>query len=373
MTSVTSSVSDPSQKKSALPQNDAKQSEPPKNNRVNGEDLQNPNFDEAIAAIIDENGGVHLNDGPGSLFSLVGQAAGEEVDIFVKPISSEVKQNIRRGLTPNKIVLINRTQLALTEGTNTRSNSRYQPTQRQTPQLSSQYIQHQVPQLRDNRESGSRQPLQESQPQQQRLDSQRTNTRTPRQRIHIIVNNRTQVQEIPIDDPIDFQRIPAIQQTATQVNRYSNSRTIDHNRRPLPPVNNTRPIRTTTPSPIRREPPTERPQERRQILSDRRPNPRTIAPTLLDYDSPPELPYVRRDTIPQRPSPIYRTPEPFSTAQACNQKACRLPDCLCAGSDIPGNKELDQLKFLHTCPLHRGTACQSSATNSINNVRRRRQ
>ena len=40
----------------------------PKNNRLNNDDLNNPTFEEAVAAIIDENGDIHIHDGPGGLF-----------------------------------------------------------------------------------------------------------------------------------------------------------------------------------------------------------------------------------------------------------------------------------------------------------------
>ena len=345
--SVTSSTSEP-YKDSPGQQNSAKQNEPQKNNRVS-EDLQNPNFEEAITSIVDQNGGIHLNDGPGSLFSFAAADDGDgddEVSVFVKPINTEVKQNIRRGLpNNNQIVVINRTQLALTES-NPRANSRYQqnnqqPIQRQPPQQQPHYvtIQHNVNNPYNQRENRSLKASNWSQPANlPPQHSQRPQSRTPRQRIHIIVNNRTQVQEIPIDDPIDFQRIPAIHQTSSSVNRYSNNR--NELRRPVPiatPPPTIRPTTTTTPVPRRET--TER-QSQRQTQSERRQidrsNVRTVSPIQRDYDIKPEVVSVRRETIPQRPPPIYRTPEPFSTAVACNQKACRLPDCQCAGSDIPG-------------------------------------
>ena len=40
--------------------------------------------------------------------------------------------------------------------------------------------------------------------------------------------------------------------------------------------------------------------------------------------------------IPSRPVPLYQTPEPFSTATKCNEDNCRLPDCFCGGTEIPG-------------------------------------
>lgn len=343
---VTSSTSEPIRDVSAQ-QRTSKQNEPPKNNRV-PDDLQNPNFDEAIAAIVDQNGGIHLNDGPGSLFSLVASDDGDEdeVSVFVKPINTEVKQNIRRGLpNSNQIVVLNRTQLALIEP-NSRANSRYQPSQQQIQRQPQQphyvTIQHQITNPYTQRENRTLKasdwpqppsvplPAPPASPQQ----SQRTQSRGPRQRIHIVVNNRTQVKEIPIDDPIDFQRIPAIHQTA--VNRYSTANNRNDHRRPIattaaPTTRATTPVprREATERPILRQ----NPSERRQIGS----NVRTVSPIPQpNYDIQPEVVSVRRETIPQRPPPIYRTPEPYSTAVACNQKACRLPDCFCAGSDIPG-------------------------------------
>ena len=350
--SVTSSVSDPSFKNKAQPQNDA-QNDQPKNNRVNGDDLNNPNFDEAITAIIDEHGGVHLNDGPGSLFSLVSsdhdQEHGDGVNSFGKPpINSEVKQNIRRGLTESQLILLNKTQLALLDS---RANSRYQPSQRNFLQTASYSTQHDRAPLGHEIHNYTRRDNYTRIPEfrQTYTQNSRSNSRTPRQRIHIIINNRTQVQEIPIDDQIDFQRIPAIQQSPPQVNRYSNPRTnIDHTRRNLPVVTQSPPVtrqaqvtrqpqvRTTTPVPRQKET-TER--QRTQVVNDRRQlslSGRPLPPPQPAYELEPQITSVRRETIPQRPSPMYRTPEPYSTAVACNQKACRLPDCFCAGSDIPG-------------------------------------
>ena len=344
--SVTSSVSDPAYKDSPSTQNDAAQNDRLKNNRVNGDDLHSPNFDEAITAIIDENGGVHLNDGPGSLFALVApdQSPGEdEGNVFLKNINSEVKQNIRRGLTESQLYLINRTQLALQDS---RAKSRYQYPQRNQQHTTSYSTQHDRPAL--GHETGTLPPrhnFTRTAELQQPL-TQRPNSRTPRQRIHIIVNNRTQVQEIPIDDEIDFQRIPAIQQTPPQVTRYSNPRTIDHIRRPLPVATPPPPpVMTTTPVPRRETTERQRAQvnERRQLsLSGR-----TLPPIQPEYNIQPEITSVKRDTMPQRPSPIYRTPEPYSTASACNQKACRLPDCFCAGSEIPGNSNSANYKFFN--------------------------
>ena len=40
---------------------------------------------------------------------------------------------------------------------------------------------------------------------------------------------------------------------------------------------------------------------------------------------------------PARPTALYETPEPFSVATECNEDICRLPDCFCGGSVLPGN------------------------------------
>lgn len=47
---------------------------------------------------------------------------------------------------------------------------------------------------------------------------------------------------------------------------------------------------------------------------------------------------------PARPAPMYETPVPFSTAVKCSDDICRLPDCFCGGTEIPG-KEEKQEKF----------------------------
>jgi len=57
------------------------------NNRLIKEDLQNPVFEEAIAAIIDENGGIHLHDGPGGLYGIVppDTVSDHHVNVFSRP------------------------------------------------------------------------------------------------------------------------------------------------------------------------------------------------------------------------------------------------------------------------------------------------
>jgi hypothetical protein len=295
-----------------------------KNNRVSNDDLHSPNFDEAIAAIIDENGGVHLNDGPGSLFSLVSQdkpQTEQDVNVFVKPLNTDLRTNTRRGLPQNQIILINRTQLSTQPSS--RTSNRYQQTQRQ-PQPQQYLPHHQVISTPLNFRDSNK-------PQEQQRPNDRQ--RSPRQRIHIIVNNRTTVQEIPIEDQIDFQRIIVTPSS----NRYSSSRSNDQRRQP-PTVITTQTLRTTTPTPRvtteRRVIPekTYLTASERRVSNNQRPtNPRS------EFVQPVVVP-VRPVTIPQRPPPKYRTPEPYSLAVKCNERSCRLPDCYCGGTEIPGNQ-----------------------------------
>jgi len=61
------------------------------NNKLIKEDLQNPGFEEAIASIFDENGGIHLHDGPGGLFGLVppDTVSDHNVNVFSRPAIQE--------------------------------------------------------------------------------------------------------------------------------------------------------------------------------------------------------------------------------------------------------------------------------------------
>ncbi|XP_054157517.1 uncharacterized protein LOC128955863 [Oppia nitens] len=338
-----------------LANSNAKLSELQRNNRLTVDDLNNPNFDEAIAAIIDENGGVHLNDGPGNIFQLVNQepsGSDKEVNIFA---GSELKQNQRRGLSNNHLNHISRTNGSIPQSTNHRGGSRFLP----TPRTVSQHNPYIPNTSRDSNNVNVRYVDTSAQ------RSVATSNRSPRQRIHIIVNNRTQVQEIPIDDPIDFQRIPAIHQSLPPSppanNRYSNPRpvptAVDHNRRPITVSSgqrqqqqqNPRSIQTTTERPVRtteRAVRTHNSEVQYVSVNDRRQpttNHRGFSQASADYGIQPEIVSARRETIPQRPPPVYRTPEPFSTAMACNQKACRLPDCFCSGSDIPAGLPVNQV------------------------------
>ena len=40
--------------------------------------------------------------------------------------------------------------------------------------------------------------------------------------------------------------------------------------------------------------------------------------------------------VPSRPMSLFPTPDPFVTATKCVDKACRLPDCFCGGTNSPG-------------------------------------
>ena len=40
--------------------------------------------------------------------------------------------------------------------------------------------------------------------------------------------------------------------------------------------------------------------------------------------------------LPSRPKAVYPTPQPYSTASKCDPKMCRVPDCNCGSSSIPG-------------------------------------
>lgn len=40
-----------------------------------------------------------------------------------------------------------------------------------------------------------------------------------------------------------------------------------------------------------------------------------------------------------RPDPVYTTPRPLVAAEKCNSRNCVLPDCHCAGADIPGGMQ----------------------------------
>lgn len=56
-------------------------------NRLFRDDLQNPDFEEAISSYVDENGGIHLHDGPGGLFGLVPPhtVSDHHIDVFSRP------------------------------------------------------------------------------------------------------------------------------------------------------------------------------------------------------------------------------------------------------------------------------------------------
>nr|XP_027205619.1 uncharacterized protein LOC113799218 isoform X1 [Dermatophagoides pteronyssinus] len=58
---------------------------------------------------------------------------------------------------------------------------------------------------------------------------------------------------------------------------------------------------------------------------------------------------VKNLQIPSRPVPVYKTPEPFSNAIKCSEQLCKLPDCFCGGTEIPGElsvKDVPQLVLI---------------------------
>ena len=67
--------------------NDSKIDENLSSNKLNKEDLQNPDFEEAIASYVDENGGIHMNDGPGGLFGVVPPqtVSDHHIEVFSRP------------------------------------------------------------------------------------------------------------------------------------------------------------------------------------------------------------------------------------------------------------------------------------------------
>ncbi|OTF69346.1 hypothetical protein BLA29_007758, partial [Euroglyphus maynei] len=58
---------------------------------------------------------------------------------------------------------------------------------------------------------------------------------------------------------------------------------------------------------------------------------------------------VKNVQMPSRPAPVFKTPEPFSNAIKCSENLCKLPDCFCGGTEIPGGlsvKEIPQLVLI---------------------------
>ena len=54
-------------------------------------------------------------------------------------------------------------------------------------------------------------------------------------------------------------------------------------------------------------------------------------------------------TLASRPKPLYAQPKALISAGKCEKRKCRLPDCRCGGSDIPGDlhsKQIPQLVML---------------------------
>ena len=86
--------------------NDRRAEESLDSNKLFKEDLQNPDFEEAIASYMDENGGIHLHDGPGGLYGLVPPhtVSDHHIDVFSRPAiqdnrvsgSEKVAQTVNR-------------------------------------------------------------------------------------------------------------------------------------------------------------------------------------------------------------------------------------------------------------------------------------
>ncbi|UXI21078.1 uncharacterized protein NH340_JMT07021 [Sarcoptes scabiei] len=58
---------------------------------------------------------------------------------------------------------------------------------------------------------------------------------------------------------------------------------------------------------------------------------------------------INSSQIVSRPPPLFQTPLPFSTATKCNENQCKLPDCFCGGTEIPGGlpvKDVPQLVLI---------------------------
>ena len=54
-------------------------------------------------------------------------------------------------------------------------------------------------------------------------------------------------------------------------------------------------------------------------------------------------------TLASRPKAMYPQPKALVTASKCDKRKCRLPDCRCGGSDIPGDlhgRQIPQLIML---------------------------
>lgn len=54
-------------------------------------------------------------------------------------------------------------------------------------------------------------------------------------------------------------------------------------------------------------------------------------------------------TLASRPKAMYSQPKALVTASKCEKRKCRLPDCRCGSSEVPGdlpNKQIPQLIML---------------------------
>lgn len=168
------------------------------------------------------------------------------------------------------------------------------------------------------------------------VEATRNQERRPRQRIHIVVgnnnnnnnNNQTrskgfiapELSSLNINHELlgeDYQRQAVPSPTATTRRRIPSRKVI--------PSTSTTTTTTTTPLPIRFT--TEKQQV--YLVKNEKQNQRRGQNRV-------EVVQLRPAGHPSRPEPRYQTPEPYSQAVKCNPKACRLPDCYCGGTEIPG-------------------------------------
>ncbi|XP_022657173.1 uncharacterized protein LOC111262313 isoform X2 [Varroa jacobsoni] len=117
--------------------------------------------------------------------------------------------------------------------------------------------------------------------------------------------------------------------------------------RPLPPPP-TSTSTTTTPRPATRR--TTRPYRPPVQTSTSAPSRQSSSGRTgvrRPVTRPPGPPTTSRPAF--RPQNVYPTPVPYETAAKCSRDTCRLPDCNCAGSEIPGGllpKEVPQVVLL---------------------------
>jgi hypothetical protein len=74
----------------------------------------------------------------------------------------------------------------------------------------------------------------------------------------------------------------------------------------------------------------------------RKPRPTNRRLIIKEYAKEPPKPA-------SRPKPIHPTPRALSTAQKCDSKKCKIPDCRCGSSDIPAglsSKNIPQIVLI---------------------------